>query len=219
MADVMKQGGDTHFLFRFGLRTRDAYDPAAAMRFALEHQNPLVVGQVLGDGPFPETVYSLLTVSSPSALLWSLKPAEEGIERGLVARVWNLSDTPVVPSIAFSAGPAASAASLTHIETTTGAVPVAADGSLSVALEGHQMRTVLARLETSTPVASPTLRLLRIGSIVLLQWTGTGQACYRAIRSASPSMGGAQQVYQGPFQQTTESTPLPVGGITYYAVE
>ena len=37
------------FVNRYAFRTHAAYDPVAAMRFALEHQNPLVAGNdVLG---------------------------------------------------------------------------------------------------------------------------------------------------------------------------
>src|SRR5581483_10846093 len=35
---IPNQGGDASFLQRFALQTRTAYDPAAAMKFALEHQ-------------------------------------------------------------------------------------------------------------------------------------------------------------------------------------
>ena len=93
---IPRQGGDSHFVQRFALQTHAAYDEAAAMRFALAHQNPLVAAPVTGQQPhYPETTYSLLKISDPRVLLWSLKPAEDGIESaGIALRVWNLADAP-----------------------------------------------------------------------------------------------------------------------------
>ena len=53
---IPNQGGDSHFLQRFALQTHDAFGPAAAMRFAMEHQNPLVTGTVTGGSAYPETL-------------------------------------------------------------------------------------------------------------------------------------------------------------------
>ena len=39
---IPNQDGNSQFLQRFALRTHGPWDPAAAERFALEHQNPLV---------------------------------------------------------------------------------------------------------------------------------------------------------------------------------
>ncbi|MEK7403567.1 MAG: glycosyl hydrolase-related protein [Acidobacteriota bacterium] len=91
---IPRQGGDTHFLQRFALRTHGGYDAASAMRFALEHQNPLVAAPVAGGSAYPEDAFSAITVSNPNVLLWAWKPAEEGIGRGIIARVWNVSDRP-----------------------------------------------------------------------------------------------------------------------------
>jgi hypothetical protein len=189
------------------------------MRFALEHQNPLVAGPVTGTGPFPGTSYSLVTVPDPATLLFSLKPAEEGVGRGLVARLWNLAEAPASPAIAFSAGPAATALFLTHIETDAGPAPVAPDGSIPVDLAPHQMRTVLARLATSTPVESPEITVVKAGPVVVVQWTSTGQACYTALRGASPALGGGQLLFQGSALQAGDTTNTPLGSVTYYTVE
>jgi alpha-mannosidase len=85
------QGGDVHFMQRFALKTHDAFDPVNAMKFALEHQNPLVTGVVTGGSIYPEDSYSLLSISNSKVLLWALKPAEDGIDQGIVVRMWNLS--------------------------------------------------------------------------------------------------------------------------------
>ncbi|MBI3243366.1 MAG: twin-arginine translocation signal domain-containing protein [Chloroflexi bacterium] len=50
---IPNQDGDTQFRQRFALQTHDAYDPVAAMRFALEHQNPLIVSEVTGGDAYP----------------------------------------------------------------------------------------------------------------------------------------------------------------------
>ena len=89
---IPRQGGDTHFLQRFALVTRERYDPAAAMRFALEHQNPLLAGMVEGGNQYPADVFSALRCSNPNVLVWALKPAED--LRGWIVRVWNLLDAP-----------------------------------------------------------------------------------------------------------------------------
>ncbi|MGH9842052.1 MAG: hypothetical protein ACREEM_25140 [Blastocatellia bacterium] len=113
---ITNQGGATHFMQRFALTTHDAFDPVEAMRFALEHQNPLAPGVITGSGALPEQSYSLLKVSQPGIFVWAVKPAEEGIEHGVIARVWNLTHRPVEGTLEF-AEPLDSARQTTHIET------------------------------------------------------------------------------------------------------
>lgn len=93
---IPAQGGDTQFVNRFSFRRHGAYDPAAAMKFALEHQNPLVSAKLTGGaaGPLSPDTLAFVRLPSDDVLLWALKPAEEGIESGLIARVWNLADAP-----------------------------------------------------------------------------------------------------------------------------
>jgi hypothetical protein len=112
------------------------------MRFALEHQNPLVSTRVTGGGSaFPPNEKSFLTLGSSDVLLWALKPAEEGIATdGVIARVWNVADAQRSMSLALPAGGILSARRLTHIETDIGPVQVT-DGILTDLLERQQMRT------------------------------------------------------------------------------
>jgi alpha-mannosidase len=114
------QGDDDHFLQRFALRPHDGYSPVSAMKFALEHQNPLVTGRVDGGDVYPEQTYSLLSVDNPSVLLWALKPADDGLEAGLVARIWNVSDESGMFSLSMSDDEIASVLLLSHIETPVG---------------------------------------------------------------------------------------------------
>ena len=139
-AGVAKQGGDTHFLQRFALQTHTGFDAVAAMKFALEHQNPPVTEWIRGGGNLPEGTYSLLTISNPEVLLWALKPAEDGVAKGLVTRVWNLSRQPREYTVALASG-IRDATRTTHIETDESALPVSA-GTVKVRLEGSQMQTM-----------------------------------------------------------------------------
>ncbi len=90
---IQNQGGDSFFTQRFALQTHGAFGQTAAMKFALEHQNPFVTAFIDGLGtqtrPYPANSFSFVNISNPDVLLWALKPAEDGINRGIVARVWN----------------------------------------------------------------------------------------------------------------------------------
>jgi alpha-mannosidase len=98
---IFNQNGETRFGYRFALTTHQAaFEPVTAMKFALEHQNPLVTGLVTGSqASYPEQKFSFLTVSDPGVLLWSLKPSEDGIGQGLIARFWNLPGKAANPTI------------------------------------------------------------------------------------------------------------------------
>jgi alpha-mannosidase len=143
---IPNQGGDTHFLQRFALQTHEAYSPVEAMKFALEHQNPLVAGAIVGGSVYPETSYSLVTISDPNVLLWALKPAEDGIQRGVIARVWNLSAAAVDSfSLALGGESILSAQRTSHIETVIEPASVIG-GMLAADLNAHEIKTFLARV-------------------------------------------------------------------------
>ena len=146
-AGIAKQGGDKYFLQRFALQTHGGYDAVAAMKFSLEHQNPPVTEWLRTGGTYPETTYSLLTVSNPGVVLWSLKPAEDGPSKGLVARIWNLAPGAQDYSISLSTG-IASATRTTHIETDLAPIPVSA-GRI---------------LQRAAPTQIQTLRMIPAGS-------------------------------------------------------
>jgi hypothetical protein len=95
------------------------------MRFALEHQNPLVAIPVTGAAAaLPADQFSLVTLLSADVLLWALKPAEEGIDQGVIARVWNVADAPRSFSLALPGNRIPWARRTTHIETDLGAAPL-----------------------------------------------------------------------------------------------
>ena len=165
------QGGDKHFLQRFALRTHTGFDAVEAMKLALEHQNPLATGEVTGQGAaFPADQFSLLTISNPNVLLWALKPADDGAEQGIIARVWNLSTAEAGFQLSMLHDDILNAQRTTHIETPIESADVV-NGALQATLAAHQMRTYLLKLPlplpltgtpdlTSTPPATLTPRCL-----------------------------------------------------------
>lgn len=138
---IPEQGGDTQFHQRFALTTHKGYEPTQAMRFALEHQNPLIAAMVEGGSALPETSCALLRLSDPRALLWALKPADDGVaDAGIIARLWNVSDAPVSATLTLNEGSIIAARETTHIETNRSPAPVAG-GTLPISLAPRQMRT------------------------------------------------------------------------------
>ena len=135
------QNGNRRFLQRFALRPHGGYDQTAAMKFALEHQNPFVTGAVTGNrgGAYPVAVHSLLSVSHADVLLWALKVHEDGIHRGLVARVWNQAKTASAARFT-SASPLQNAERLTHVETLLEPLPVK-EGALETTLGARRLET------------------------------------------------------------------------------
>ncbi len=145
---IIAQNNATYFLQRFALGIHKNYDATSAMKFALEHQNPPVTGVVKGtstSGFYPEDQFSLLNISNPDVLLWVLKPHEEGIENGIVARVWNQSDKNNSTGFA-GAFPVKSAQRLTHIETPVESLPVT-NGILNVIVGANRIETFKLMLE------------------------------------------------------------------------
>ena len=141
---IPRQGGDTFFRQRFALISRKAYDPATAMRFALEHQNPLIATAVGrdpagSDSGLPATEYSFLQISDPNVLLWALKAADEGAEKGTIARVWNLAEQPVSFELMVEGG-LKEARRVTHIETDLNSVDLV-NGHLPVRAAANQLST------------------------------------------------------------------------------
>ncbi|HWL95556.1 MAG TPA: glycoside hydrolase [Phycisphaerae bacterium] len=134
------QGGDDHFTHRFALKTHDAYDPVAAMKMALSHQNPLVCGAISGATVrLPAAEFSAVTLSNQSAVLWAFKPAESP-GAGLVARLWNLSDSPQTAGIQLFPRNVNAAKIISHIETDEADLPVEPEG-ISAGFTRQQMKS------------------------------------------------------------------------------
>lgn len=114
------QDGCTEFHNSFSLKSYDGnYDAAGSMRFSLEHQNPLVPGRVYskGDGRMVAPVCSLCEVSDGNVIVWCVKPCEDGADKGLVVRLWNVSDEDRECEIKVHSAGFSQAYLATHIET------------------------------------------------------------------------------------------------------
>ena len=111
------------------------------MRFALEHQNPVVSGAVTGDEGYPATQFSLMEISDPAVLLWALKPHQDGIDKnGIVARFWNMDDNQSDCVVSVPEGEILSAKEITHIETPVGDMPIDR-GAFTASLAPQQMKS------------------------------------------------------------------------------
>jgi alpha-mannosidase len=145
---IANQGGDSLFTQRFALQTHGAFNQTAALKFSLEHQNPFVAGMIAGTGTqvraYPANSFSFVQISDPNILLWALKPAEDGIGRGIVARVWNQGNSAVGYTLGLSR-PILSAERLTHIETTIGPATVNS-GQLNANINQQQIQTHLLKV-------------------------------------------------------------------------
>jgi alpha-mannosidase len=145
---IPNQGGDSYFLQRFALATHGAYSQTDAMKMSLEHQNPFVAGMIEGTGirnrVLPAANYSFLTINDPNVLLWALKPAEDGIGQGVIARVWNQANSPTSYQISLDR-PITFAQQTTHIETPIASGSVIA-GSLNAFASQQQIQSHLLRI-------------------------------------------------------------------------
>ena len=135
------QNGETSFHYHFAITTHQSgFDAAKSMKFSLQHQNPLVTGEVSGDkSASNQNQFSLLSVSDPNVLLWSVKPSEEGIENGLIARFWNMKNEASSPVIKLCV-PIKSAWQTTHIETNEKAL-IPLNGKLKIDFLPTQIKT------------------------------------------------------------------------------
>lgn len=119
---IENQDGDSYFEHFFALKPyADEHNAATSMRFALEHQNPLISGIITGKSKEYRTQYSLFQVSDPNVFIWSVKPAEEGIDKGVIVRVWNMDSKDADCSLA-SGLKIVSAKQTSHVETDMEAI-------------------------------------------------------------------------------------------------
>jgi alpha-mannosidase len=137
---IRGQGGDAEFHNRYAVTAHQGYGGEAALRFALEHQNPFVGVEASGSGNGrTEDVWSLLEVEG--ALGWAVKPADDGIERGVVVRYWNAADQPSTVRVRVHAGELEAGRQVTHVETDR--QPLELDGQfVSLEAAGQQLQTV-----------------------------------------------------------------------------
>jgi alpha-mannosidase len=97
---IKNQGGDDHFEQHLALIPhKNPFNKTESMKYALEHQNPMVTGMISGGKELPGDQYSFMNISGKDAILWTLKPGEEN---GIVGRVWNLSGEGMMPVVSFN---------------------------------------------------------------------------------------------------------------------
>ncbi len=185
---INAQGGDNIFNQRFAITTHNEYSPAAEMKRALEHQNFMVCDSVYNPVNFllPD-VYSYVSNNDPGSLIWALKPAEEGLDRGTVARVWNLSNTNATPLLSFNLN-ITSAKRITHVETDMNLNPFSGK-DLPVTLGHNEMKSFLVKQQViALPVKLISFTGDKIGGLNELRWnaaTEAGLKTYELERSAN----------------------------------
>jgi alpha-mannosidase len=134
---VIKQDGDTLFHQHFSfLPHSHGFNAIQSMRFALEHQNPLIAGDVLPGGDLTGKTYSFLQTDKDNFFLWALKPGEED---GITMRFWNLGNQP--ESAVIQTGiPIEKAMYSSHVETDISEIPVSGR-TFSDDLNQQQLKT------------------------------------------------------------------------------
>ncbi len=166
---IQNQGGDSDFTQRFALNTHaNAFNAVNSMKFAMEHQNPLVGGQVNAGSVYPETDYCLITVSDPNVLLWSIKPAEEGISSGIVTRLWNFSNSSSSATVSFD-DDITSSKEISHVETEIKSATIL-NGDLSASIGNNQMKSFSSKLPQKTSAVNDLAN--GNGKVILEKWTG-----------------------------------------------
>ena len=208
---IQNQNGVTQFLQRFALRAHTGYALTAAMKFALEHQNPPVTGTITGSGtsPYPATTYSYLTLSDPGVLLWALKPHEDGIDKGIVARVWNQGSAASSFTMSAATGPMANAKKVTHLETDIAALTVSG-GALADTLPAQRMQTYVFNIgvilvPTAAPTISPNGGASNNSAAITLASTTSGATIHFTLDGSTPgALDGIP--YRAPFPITQSRT-------------
>ncbi len=138
---IASQNGQTDFKYRFSLTTHSkAFDPVDAMKFSLVHQNPLVTGMVTGSAAARDVkTFSLLNISDPGVLLWSVKPSDDAGASSLTTRFWNMKDKKTQPLVALQTG-IGKAWITSHLETIESEVKPS-NGKLTMSFAPFQIKT------------------------------------------------------------------------------
>ncbi|GGM90334.1 hypothetical protein GCM10010967_24120 [Dyadobacter beijingensis] len=141
MLGIHNQFGQKDFFYQFAITAHQQdFDALAAMKFSLEHQNPLRAAMVTGGKAATEqAAFSLISSDKPELVLWSVKPAEGGIGNGLITRFWNLGGKASTPSIHLGTQ-AVEVWQTSHIETNEKRLSQQGH-SLNAPFGGHQIRT------------------------------------------------------------------------------
>ncbi|MCF8374644.1 MAG: T9SS type A sorting domain-containing protein [Bacteroidales bacterium] len=136
---INSQGGDQYFRYQFSLQPKPGiFNQTASMKMSLEHQNPLVCGEVAGGASYNSITFSLFNITEPDVLLWALKPSEEGAANGIIARVWNQADS---GSVTIDGSlPVLSAYNTSHVETDINSATLV-NGNLSESIGEQEIKS------------------------------------------------------------------------------
>jgi alpha-mannosidase len=176
---IPDQGDDNIFNQRFAITTHTAYSATAEMKKSLEHQNFMVCGALTNPSGFlPTNQYSFVSNSDQGSLLWALKPSEEGINNGIIARVWNLSNTDATPALTFDLS-ISDAKRSTHVETDMN--NNAFSGKNLLTAIGHdEMKTFRVKLmQVPLPVKLLLFNGDKIQGLNMLKWKTTGEISFK----------------------------------------
>ena len=133
------QGGATEFVFRYVLRAHDGgHDPAAMVRFGAEVANEPLVAQ----GACAPGFRSFVRVEPDGVLLVELKVADEGPERGLIARLWNPTQRGLSARLALAGPRRIRAAWVTDLVERDRSEAPAADGVAAVEVPARGYATL-----------------------------------------------------------------------------
>ncbi|MBC7722924.1 MAG: glycoside hydrolase, partial [Pedobacter sp.] len=138
---ILNQNGNKNFLYKFALTTQQtAFDAGKAMKFSLEHQNPLVGAFISGTAnTLNGKSFSLFNISNPNIIVWCVKPSEDDFENGLITRFWNFGGRYTSSVIQFNQ-PIKNAWQTSHIETNENLLQPLYN-KLNINLNPFQMKT------------------------------------------------------------------------------
>jgi len=147
---ISNQYGLTEFPNAFALQTHsESFDASQSMKFAMEHQTPLVAHMIVSGGTtLSGSTYSLFENPDSNLIIWTLKPSEEGTSNGgLIIRAWNM-DTLDHSSVFDFTSDVLMAKKTTHLETDLENAMIT-DGNLIAELGQQKMETFRVFLDAS----------------------------------------------------------------------
>jgi alpha-mannosidase len=134
---MIRQDGDTLFHQSFSIVPHNhRFNAGESMRFALEHQNPLVAAMTGSTGDLTQNIYSYLTNDNKDLILWTLKPGED---TGLTMRFWNMGDSSLSSDIRLHPS-ILKAMHSSHVETDIIEIPVK-ENVITIDLNKKQLKT------------------------------------------------------------------------------
>lgn len=175
---ISSQGNDAVFNQRFAITTHNGFSASAEMQKALEHQDSMVCGAVTNPVNFLlPNQYSFITNDNPNSLIWSVKPAEDGFNSGIITRVWNFANTDASATLGYNLF-LSDAYRSTHLETDISNFGILPNTTrnLSATLGHHEMKTFRVKLLVIPLAVKPiTFDGEKIQTSNILRWNNSNQ--------------------------------------------